>query len=522
MEVDVNTKCQWYTNDIKSKSDHLFFPTGSDVPTKLTINKHFIASKFTPLKNSNELLIVNKNSINSDLIKENLLIKFNKNIQKITNEKSISSLRSKFNNKLCNLNNVMSTKKIPLNLNSYQKNIIQNWINESNKVYNYCVKKFNENKSTFNTDYMAQKIEIFNELYKKSNKGAPYDMLTDAVRSFCSNVKSARTNLKNKHITHFKITEKSMKKGYSLFVSKKAIQNKGIFSNTLGNIKNFNINILSVTADARLFFDNGTNVYWLHLPSYKSVTVLNGRKKIAALDPGEKTFMTYFSESDYGTIGDNIRIPILEYEKKIRILQRSISNKKNKCGNKLKNKNNLILRIKNYYNKIKNLVKELHNQTALYLCKNYDTVLIPSFGTQKMISDKKFNTKKASDNEIKKIIQSGTNVSKNLKAYSKQRRLNSRVKFVLQMESHYSFRQHLLFKGQEYGCEIKEVTEEYTSQCCTKCGLLSKAYNNRIKICSFCKYEIDRDINGSRNILLKNINNIITVKAKSRNSEYIN
>ena len=66
------------------------------------------------------------------------------------------------------------------------------------------------------------------------------------------------------------------------------------------------------------------------------------------------------------------------------------------------NKKNLILRIKNCYNKIKNLVKELHNQTALYLCKNYDAILIPSFGTQRMISDKKFNTKKASDNEIKK------------------------------------------------------------------------------------------------------------------------
>ena len=423
------------------------------------------------------------------------------------------SLKTKFNKKISNINNVMFTKKIPLNLNTYQKNIIQKWMNESNNVYNYCVGKFNENPKNFNTNYMAKKIEIFNELYKNSIKGAPYDTLTDTVRAFCSNIKSAYTNLKNKHINHFKITKKSMKKGYSLFVSKKAIHNKGIFTNTLGYIKNFNIDVNLITADARLFYDNQTKQYWLHLPSYRLIKVLNDRKKIVALDPGEKIFMAYFSESDYGTIGDNIRIPILEYEKKIRILQRSLSNGKNKEGNKLNNKKTLILRIKKYYKKIKNLVKELHNQTALYLCKNYDTILIPLFGTQKMISDKKFNTKKACNNDIKKIIKTGINVSKNLKVYSKQRRLNSRVKFVLQMESHYSFRQHLLLKGHEYGCEIKEVTEEYTSQCCTKCGLLSKTYINRIKICSFCNYKIDRDINGSRNILLKNGKNVLSVKA---------
>ncbi len=87
------------------------------------------------------------------------------------------------------------------------------------------------------------------------------------------------------------------------------------------------------------------------------------------------------------------------------------------------------------------------------------------------------------------------------------------------MKGHYNFRQHLFLKGKEYGCE---VTEEYTSKCCTSCGIISETYKKRKKICTNCSYNIDRDINGSRNILLKNGTEIISVKAKSRNNKYIN
>ena len=49
------------------------------------------------------------------------------------------------------------------------------------------------------------------------------------------------------------------------------------------------------------------------------------------------------------------------------------------------------------------------------------------------------------------------------------------------------------------------VTEEYTSKTCTRCGGISDKYNRRRKECEYCKYKIDRDINGSRNILIKNL-----------------
>ena len=52
------------------------------------------------------------------------------------------------------------------------------------------------------------------------------------------------------------------------------------------------------------------------------------------------------------------------------------------------------------------------------------------------------------------------------KQFVKKAELNKKVKFVLNMLSHYSFRQHLHHKCLEYGCEMKIVTEEYTSKTC--------------------------------------------------------
>jgi putative transposase len=90
-----------------------------------------------------------------------------------------------------------------------------------------------------------------------------------------------------------------------------------------------------------------------------------------------------------------------------------------------------------------------------------------------------------------------------LKAYKRKRRLNSRVKFVLNQLSHYKFKQHLFSKAKEYGCLCVEVTEEYTSQLCAKCGRIDKLYVDRMKKCKKCKHKINRDVNGARNILLK-------------------
>ena len=60
-------------------------------------------------------------------------------------------------------------------------------------------------------------------------------------------------------------------------------------------------------------------------------------------------------------------------------------------------------------------------------------------------------------------------------------------------------------------CNVYDADESYTSMTCTKCGDQSKEYDKqRIKQCK-CGYKIDRDCNGSRNILLKCLKSLIPV-----------
>ena len=145
------------------------------------------------------------------------------------------------------------------------------------------------------------------------------------------------------------------------------------------------------------------------------------------------------------------------------------------------------------------MVKELHNKTALYLVKNYKQILLPKFETSNMIG------KKFIKNEVKNIkTLPSENQKIQYRKLTKKVNLSKKVKFVLNSLSHYKFKQHLLHKGKEYGCDVKIVTEEYTSKCCSRCGYLSDEYINRMKICPYCNLKINRDINGSRNILIKN------------------
>lgn len=167
----------------------------------------------------------------------------------------------------------------------------------------------------------------------------------------------------------------------------------------------------------------------------------------------QSKLITRQTSTKCGYIGDNIKYKLIKERNKIRKLQKDIE--------------------------LHNICRDMHNKTALYLVKNFETIFLPDFKTSRMVSKKEGKTK-----------------------------LGKNIKFVLNCMSHYKFKQHLEHKCAEYGCNFVNVTEEYTSKCCGTCEKLSKIYNNRVKKCPYCKTKIHRDINGSRNILLKNISKI--------------
>ena len=68
-------------------------------------------------------------------------------------------------------------------------------------------------------------------------------------------------------------------------------------------------------------------------------------------------------------------------------------------------------------------------------------------------------------------------------------------KFLMQLE----------YKAELVGITVKRITEEYTSQKCSKCGVISKK-NRKFRglyVCSRCGNVINADVNGATNILQK-------------------
>ena len=124
------------------------------------------------------------------------------------------------------------------------------------------------------------------------------------------------------------------------------------------------------------------------------------------------------------------------------------------------------------WKKVKNMVSELHWKTISYLMENYDYIMIPNFQISNMVKSKK--------------------ISKDTKR-------------MLYMYSYHNFILKLKYKCLMNNKKLYIVDESYTSKTCCQCGNLNNVDGNEIYNCQGCNSIIDRDINGSMNILIKNI-----------------
>jgi len=508
-KVNKHVKCKWFSKSASKLSNLLYLPDDKQVFTNFDdkfFNPSLNCSYSNNVQNNiNDKIIIKNNKVITNKEKlDKFKIQFQNTLERINNKYannvikrniSIKCATTKYNKKVNNINNITKSFSYKLELSKKQQNIINCWMNECKRVYDYCVKLFNEDYKSFNLDYTKQKLIIFDELYGNKKKPVPYDVITDEVRIFCSNVKSCLTNLQNKNITKFKLKYKKVKDYQSILIPKSSISKNGFYISLLGKLDFFK-NIIDDTfipLDSRLYYDKVRKSYYICIPRYcNKHSEKYIKSEVCSLDPGESIFMVSYGFDKCIKFGEKIRVPILNQQKNIRKLQSVLNKNKNKKGDKLNHKSKFKKKVRGCYRKIRNIVKELHNKTALYLCKNYNKILIPKFETQNMIRKYKIDKNKISGtrDEIKK--------------YTKRRKMNKKVAFVLGMLSHYKFREHLKNKSIEYGSELHVVTEEYTSKCCGKCGTLSDNYKNRMKECSNCSYKINRDINGSRNILILN------------------
>lgn len=473
--------------------DHLYLPKSKikfDINANTKIMRHVFNDndfKIKKLKYKEcKIKQCTKDVLEKRLVTSIAKIKKKGSSKKVISQK-IKCARTKFAKKIENLENVLRAYKVRLVLSKEQEKIIFGWFDRCDFVYNSCVQKFNTDSKKY---YSLSKSELFKEIFNGQAKDCPYDILTDEYKTFNANTKSALKNLKNGNIVKFEMKPKNTRRHRTIMIPRTAIKQDGFYLNTLGKIENFNkiVDIDLIKCDCKLTYEKLTKNFYFYISQYVKKKNINGRKEVVAIDEGECVFLTFYSPEECGMAGADMRKPLLEIQSRIKRLQSIIGQGKNKKGKKLRNKRSLHRKIGVSYKKITHIVDEVHHNAARYLCKKYKRILVPKFETKKMVLK---------------------NNGKDRKEKRRKNRLNKRVKFVLLSQAHYKFKQHLISKGEEYGCEIIECEEHYTSMCCGKCFHTSKKYNGRIKTCDSCGYKVNRDINGARNILIKNASLVI-------------
>lgn len=386
-------------------------------------------------------------------------------------------------------------KKIKIKINSIQKKTFNTWNNHSRLSYNKAINLINEsnnNYSEFNLNYFKEKYPnskvekvYVNNKYSKLdlrdlitpvlvNCKSPWVLKTPkavregAVFEAYSNYQSALTNYKNGNINHFKLRFQSKKnKKWSLTIPDDSIKIKepksiGIYEERTTNFRiRLTEKVKEINNECKIHY-NGKD-YFFCVP-YKPERRIESQSKdwFCALDPGCRKFQVlYNADADnYIKIGDAASKRMYDLLKLLDFLLKKPKINKKKIIN---------LRIK-----IENYQKEMHCKVSKYLCESFNNILIP---------------KLTKNNDIIKL---------------KKRKLTKSVVRKMNVLGHCKFIERLKTKAEEYeGVNVKIIGEEYTSQTCLNCKILTKTSKEIFK-CKSCNLKIDRDILGSTNILLFN------------------
>lgn len=249
----------------------------------------------------------------------------------------------------------------------------------------------------------------------------------------------------------------------SCFIPKSALSKNGIYPRISGKGLKFSESLPESLCDSRLIWRSGK--WFIAVPSKQHVSYADNQGRVVAIDPGVRSFATYFSADSCGFIGkgDFSRIQRLACHAD------ELSSRMDLCKNKQRKFRMRLARAR-MFDKIRALISELHHKTALFLVKNYDCILLPTFETSQMAG------------KIGRKIRSKT------------------VRSLLTF-SHYKFKIFLKHKAFESGKTVLDVCEAYTSKTHPETGEIKNVGSaKRIKCSSGW---VNRDIIGARNILLR-------------------
>ena len=307
-------------------------------------------------------------------------------------------------------------------------------------------------------------------------EAVPYQVKRTSVRDACR----AMSNVKifNKQLAGAKAKGERMDEDFaelhfrsrknpkqSCYIPDDAVTKRGVYHKILGPLRMAEA-IPEYPKESRLVKERG--LYWLAVPHPAQCDIETPcGDGVIALDPGVRTFLTFFSETECGKIGYRAfgRIQRLCHWLDGLISRTDIEPDYHKRRRMRRAQERMRQRIIN-------LVDELHWQTARWLTSNYKVILLPTFETQNM-------TRRAG------------------------RKIRSKTARMMLSFRHYEFRQRLKWKAWQRGASVLEVNEAYTSKTRSWDGGVDEKLGGRAVIRDEKGFGMDRDVNGARGIFLR-------------------
>lgn len=372
--------------------------------------------------------------------------------------------------------------KISLLPNEKQKRLLINWMDAWIVMYNKVISiiknerkqqsitknkplKYNEmNLDNLKLNKLKYDLNEFKALLVKKTKIDSHTLdycIKDVLSSLDSSISNLNNgNCKKSRLRYLKKNKKS--KIIKIENNGSTITDKSFCTSKIGKfIKTIpNLNLKKT----------GEGTYIVHYKNNKFSMLIKKKKlkikkhlikqqKVIALDPGHRTFLSGLSNNHLIEIGNNVDKKIKRELLKIdKIKTLKIKNKRRKLLKREKNLNDYI--------------NNMHWQTINYLTNNYNHILLGNYSTKSMVENKDVN------------------------------KMNKRIGSTLRF---YQLREKLKYKCILKSCNLGIIDEYNTTKACSNCSTLNDIGSSKEYNCKNCNKKYPRDINSSKNILLRGI-----------------
>ena len=341
------------------------------------------------------------------------------------------------------------------------------WIDAARWCYNETVARLNRTGEAAN--WKKLKVDIIHSAPERL-QSAPYAVKDIAVRDACRAVSAVRR--KNRalgkgreaheyHRARFR-SRKNPRQG--CYAKADAVRPEGFYHTILDAMKMAEA-LPDGHGDGRITKHNGQWHLSVSCPAKRRRAETQGG--IVSLDPGVRSFLTYFAEDSAGHIGkgDFGRIQRLCAH-----LDKLLSRAKLETRRFAKRSKYRAAR--SIRTRIGNLIDELHHKAGHWLVNHFGVILLPTFETSNM-------------------------------AKRTARKIKSKTARSMLTFAHYRFQQFLAWKCQQYGKTLILVNEAYTSKTVSWTGQLIPKLGGRKTVRGRDGREMDRDLNGARGIFLR-------------------